>query len=785
LNQVWKRRLLTGAATLALVSAPAVAAFAQAAAPNAPAATALGRINSRDRFSSDQELLKPKPPALTPSTTNSDQLLGDGGFYMEADAVIGDDQAKTWTARGAVEARYNGRLLRANEVQFNQNNGVVTARGDVQLINPDGTVEFAKSMTMDKDFGAGIALGFSSRQSQNTKIASDDAVRLNQDAMELNKAVFTVCDICAPDGSPQSPTWSIQAERVIQDHKRQIVYYKNVVIKVKGIPVLASPVFWHVDPQAKRGSGLLAPKISIDGKRGFSYEQPYLFVLSPSADLVVSPQLNTKVNPEFNAELRERFYSGEIGGRFGYAYDNQFDSHGKKYSDLTSRSYILAQGAFAPTATWVYGFTAERVTDPLFFDRYSIPNVYDRRGLFGTDDKRLISQIYAVEQDSRSYFSIAAMSFQGLRQEDQNGTFPIVAPLVEARYEPNVKIAGGRLRLEGSGVLLDRARNVTTDIAPGEDSRRATLGGDWRSSYTFYNGARLEPFVNARGDLYNIDQYSKTDTGMHTTTRGLATVGVDASWPFFRRDKDVTIVMEPIAQLAASPRTIRYKYIPNEDSQVIDFDETNLFDSNHSPGFDYYEGGIRANVGGRATFRWDDGPTAQLLVGRAFRTEVDPTLPTRTSLNQTASDWVLAISGDVNGSFSTFARTLLDSKTGKIRRFDSGINFSNGARSNGYIRYLRDDADVNGQRTEYVQFGGQMLLSRRWGVVASSNYDMAANRPVRQELGLLYQDECTHWELVFQHNGTFDRTLRPSDKIVLRLLLATFGGTGYQRSDFR
>ncbi len=29
------------------------------------------------------------------------------------------------------------------------------------------------------------------------------------------------------------------------------------------------------------------------------------------------------------------------------------------------------------------------------------------------------------------------MSFQGLRVGDQNGTFPIVAPLIEGRYEPN------------------------------------------------------------------------------------------------------------------------------------------------------------------------------------------------------------------------------------------------------------------------------------------------------------------------------------------------------------
>ena len=218
--------------------------------------------------------------------------------------------------------------------------------------------------------------------------------------------------------------------------------------------------------------------------------------------------------------------------------------------------------------------------------------------------------------------------------------------------------------------------------------------------------------------------------------------------------------------------------------QLIELDETNLFDPNHSPGYDYYEGGIRANVGGRATLRWDDGPSAQIVFGRSLRTVPDPTLPARTSLNQTESDWVFGASADVNGTFSTFTRGLLDSQTGKIRRIEYGLNATT-ARANGYIRYLRDEVDISGTRTENVQFGGQLLVTKRWGVVASSNWDIAANVPVQQEFGLLYQDECTHWELVYQHDGTFDRTLRPSDKIILRLMLATLGGTGYQRPDFR
>ncbi len=761
LNHVWKSRLLAGATACAVCLVLSTTALAQT--PAAPA--------------------KPPAPAVS-SITNADQLMGNESFYIEADTVVRDDENHLWTAKGSVEARYQGRTLRADEVVYNSVNGVVTARGDVQLINLDGSVEFAKAMTVDKDFKTGIALAFSTRQKPNAKLIADEAVRLNQDAMELNKAVFTVCDICAPDGTPEEPTWSIQAEQVIQDHKRQIVFYKHVVIRIKGHPVVKLPVFWHVDPTAKRGSGLLAPKIALDSRRGFSYEQPYLFVISPSQDIVIAPQINTKVYPFLEGEYRKRFYSGEVDARFGITDDAMFDGSGRKYGDISARSYILAQGAFAPTEHWTYGFSAERVTDPLLFNRYAIPNVYDQRGLYSADDQRLLSQVYAVEQSSGSYVSVAAMSFQGLRPGDNNGTFPLVAPLVEAHFEPPGQVLGGRLRLDGGGVLLSRDRNIVTDTAPGMDSRRGTIGGDWRGAYTLADGIRLEPFANARTDLYNVDDISALNTGMHTTSRVLATAGMDLSWPFFRREGDSTLVLEPLAQIAISPRTTVNPLIPNEDSTVFSFDETTLFDANKSPGFDYYEGGARINVGGRATVRWDDGGSAQLMAGRSYRTRVDPTLPAGTSLNQTASDWILAATAQPAAAFSGFTRARIDGSTGRVNTMEVGVNgFS--PRANGFIRYLYDSVDLPGQKMQNAQVGGQFLITNRWGLTASANYDIAAHVPVLEEFGLLYQDECTHWELVYQHDGTYNRTLHPSDKIILRLMLVTLGGTGYQRPDFR
>src|SRR5580698_6014966 len=46
------------------------------------------------------DVRKPPPPA---PTLTPDDGLGDQGFYLEADTLMRDDKANTWTATGKVE----------------------------------------------------------------------------------------------------------------------------------------------------------------------------------------------------------------------------------------------------------------------------------------------------------------------------------------------------------------------------------------------------------------------------------------------------------------------------------------------------------------------------------------------------------------------------------------------------------------------------------------------------------------------------------------------------------
>lgn len=785
-----KRAMLAGAALAVLAQSPAHAA-----------------LGSRGH---------PKPAlAGQPAAKQAPQPdgLADDEMYLEADLVTRDDKAKHTTAEGNVQMRYQGRTLRADRVTYDEGadgqQGVIRAFGHVQIVNPDGSIEYADELTLDDKMSAGVARGFAARLADNGKIASSTAVRRSNMIQELNRAIYTPCTVCTAKGQNKRPTWSIAADRVVQDKKRRLIFYRNARIHVLGVPLLYFPIFWHADPTADRVSGFLTPSLGSSRRRGFTYEQPYYWAASPSTDVILSPQINTKVNPFLNGEIRKRFYSGDMDVRFGYTHEREVDGNGDKFGDATNKSYILARGDFHLDDDWLLGFTAERVSDPLLFDAYDVPKVYETRGPFVADDRRLISQLYAIRQTQRNYFSAAAMSIQGLRPSttvpgafEDSGTFPLIAPLVEDRFSPDSSVLGGRLRLTGSAVALTRDQSPDNPALPGIDSRRVTAQADWRRTFTSTSGLRLDPFISVRGDFYSLgDVPNASGVGAHSGTegRGLATAGADLSYPLYRRWRDSTVVLEPLVQVAVSPNAKQIVighdatgapiYL-NEDSATFEFDETNLFSTDKFPGYDLYEDGARINVAGRGTILWDDGRHASLLIGRSFRNEKNLVFAPGSGLRSQASDWIVAADAQPLKNLTMYTRARLDGETLKIHRIEAGANASTKWGS-GFVRYLSNDAEVtglpgtlNGSKQENLDVGGELYFGKNWGASLYGSRDMVENAWAVRDVGVFYRDDCVRVDVIYRKQDTeifvqdnnVLRQLGRNEQVLIRLTLATLGG---------
>jgi LPS-assembly protein len=696
---------------------------------------------------------------------------------------------------GNVELHYDARTLTGGLVHYDLKTGRVSGDKGMQITGDDGTTEFAQTFDFDTKLQTGTATGFSALLPKDAKLAAASIERKSPTLTELTRAIFTPCAICDVNGAPKTPSFSISAEHVVRDEERCDITYQNAVIRLKGVPVFYTPYFSHPDPSVDEASGLMPPKFGQTKRLGVSVELPYLWVLSPQSDLVISPQVNTNVLPFLNFDYRRRFYTGTMDVRFGYTHDNDFNSDGIKFGPDRTKAYILADGFFQPTKEWDWGYTIQEARDRRLFDQYNIADLYNAQGLFLNDDRRLINQLYAVRQGDRSYFSIAAMSFQslrtissaapdafGIRPLEDDKTLPIVAPLVEFRFEPEGGFLGGRLRLIGSGALVELDRSATTPGTLGEDSRRATIQGEWRRSFTLANGLRIEPFGQLRADAYNLSDLPAGTTGTHNPIRNIETIGVDLSYPLIKRSANFTTIIEPIVQVAVSPDTKLYPQIPNEDSVAFDFDQTNLFSPNKFPGYDLYEGGQRVNAGVQTTVDWGQGRSLRVLAGRSFRQDDDPVFAPRTSLDQRASDWIASVDVTPVPGLSVFADAQLSNSGLTPHRIEAGANVAVG-RAQGYFRYFKEDQDFSGTPREDVEAAGEFFFNNNWGFTANAIRDLQNDVWRRRGGGIIYKDDCLRFDFVFQREENPVLGTRSSQTFVVRLTLATFGNAGYRNNN--
>lgn len=694
------------------------------------------------------------------------------------------------TLEGSVELQYKDRTLKAEKVSQDPATDTIRAQGGVELYQPNGTVQFADSLIFNQSLTTGVARGFSSRLPQNATIAADSLIQRDENFAELNQAIFTMCDICEADGvTPKVPTWTIEAEKVVRDIADQSINYRNATIRIKGVPVLWTPFFSHADPEAERKSGLLAPDFSATRRRGFSYEQPILWAISPHQDLVVSPQINTEVNPFANLAYRRRFYTGMVEARFGGTYERDFNSGGLQFGDNQVKAYVLAYGAFEPSVDWRWGFTAEAARDRRLFDQYSISLERQDRGIYRADDRRLISQLYAERQTERSYFSTAALAFQSLRPVsgpanpfgvfplEENDILPVVLPLAELRYEPEGPVLGGRLRVVGTSASIARDKSPLLTGGPGVDSRRVSLELDWRRALTFSTGVRLEPFAHLRGDAYSTADLSLIDQKARSSGRAIPTAGLDVSWPFVRQGARVTAIIEPVIQLVASPDTRFDPDIPNEDSIAFDFDDTNLFEFNKFPGYDLYEGGRRLNAGIVTSLDFGTDRSLRLLIGQSFRDDPDPNFPLHTGLGDRTSDWVFGAEAVPVAGLSLYARGRLDDLN--LQRIEGGVNATLD-RGSTYLRYMRVERDFQGRPREDIEGAAEVFLTKNWGLVGDAVRDLEQKSWRRRSVGVVYRDECLRFEVLYQRDNNPVLGTKASQSIAVRLTLATLGDTGYR-----
>lgn len=693
---------------------------------------------------------------------------------LDADNIFVSEADNTVIAEGNVEAKYEGRILRADRLIYFRDTDRVRAMGNVVVIDADGSESFANEIETSSNLVDGYAIGFSTRTPEGGVAVAESAVRSSEGYNALEKIVYTSCEVCDEN---DRPTWAIRARRAVLDDQTEMMSYRDAVLEIAGLPVLYLPYFAHPDPSSERRSGLLPPDFGSSSKLGVYYQQPYYWAISPYQDLTISPRIMANVNPLLEVQYRKRFWSGSVQADFSLTEEQEFDSDGEKFGEKELRGHIFAEGGFEIRPGWSWGFAIEQVSDDLYTRRYDIEGENSDRGLYAGQPRYLLNQLYTQAQAQDWYFDSSILTFETNRDNDSDARLPRALPLM---FGEKLIDYGkyGTVALSGSTAILERELGV--------DSYRASGGVEWNANRVLPGGVLLNPFAESRFDYYQLDD---TPSGVGEVSRGVATIGSRISYPLYRPGKVVDLIVEPEAMVAYGTSGANNPDIPIEDSLFYELDESSLFEANAASGFDTYEGGSKASLGTSITARWKNGMSISALGGRRWRDMSDPIFDVGSNLDGTTSDWVAGISADFGNPLRLETRVRLDDDDFKLNRIDARVN-TNIWRFRGNARYYRIDGGItsSGLNDEGIQVTADFKVTDNYYFLYGLSRDISGRvnsagalsdpRDISQSIGLAYEDDCSRFEVSFERSEALDRTLGPTDSIKFRFALKTLGGLG-------
>jgi LPS-assembly protein len=722
----------------------------------------------------------------------SQPLPGNRDVVVEADDIENDDANNQIIATGNVIVEYDGRTLRADRLTYDLTARRIYALGNVQIFDPDGTQRFADEIEVDENLVDGYASNFSTRLPSGATAIARSAVREASGINALDKVIYTACQVCEETGG--TPTWSLRARRAVLNQETQMISYRDAVLEVAGIPVFYLPYFTHPDPTSDRRSGLLVPRFGVSSKLGAFYQQPYYWTISDSSDVAIAPAVYGKVNPLLEIDYRKRFYSGQIRINASGTNEQEFDSDGEKFGEKAWRSHLFAEGRFAINTHWTWGFGAEYASDDLYTRRYDITGENETRGLYESQPRELLSQIFAQGQGENFYVDAAVFKIQSLQAGEDDATIPFVSPLAFA--ERTFDFGGaGQFAVNLSSAILNRDE--------GADSRRVSLGADWQANRILPGGFVAEPFAEIRGDYYGLDEEV---SGEEDVTRAVGTVGARLSWPLARYGESFDMLVEPMAMVAYGTPTPNEEAIPIEDNQLFELDEASLFDASAAPGYDLYEGGTKAAFGVSGTASWRSGLQARVTAGVRWRDETDPAFTEFSGIDESRSDYIASAAIDYGKTLKLSGAVRLDNNDFTLNQLDLRASVQLD-RLRGAIRYYAIDESIAPleRRDEGFDAFAEFKLTEHWSLKYNQLRDVAGTtvalrdpvtnrilrdpvtnerltesrpRNIRQSFGLAWTDECSRFEIAYERQDAVDRSIGPSESIQFRFFLLSLGTVG-------
>lgn len=246
--------------------------------------------------------IQPSSETLDPEQTTSTITADYGHYNPLGDSVL----------EGNVVIDQQGRMIRADKITLDKTQTFAKAEGRVQMAQ-GGLLAQSDQINYNLRTQIGdLNNSFYIAEQQHAHGHADKIARISPTVAVLENATYSTCP---PD---QSPTWKIQADRIVLDQDTGRGVTRNTKLYIKNTPVMAVPYFnFPIDD--RRTTGILNPSFGYTNDGGAQIAVPIYLNLAPHYDATLTPRYlggrGAMIEGEFRY-LTENFGQGMLWGGY-------------------------------------------------------------------------------------------------------------------------------------------------------------------------------------------------------------------------------------------------------------------------------------------------------------------------------------------------------------------------------------------------------------------------------------------------------------------------------------
>lgn len=679
-------------------------------------------------------------------------------IYFSADEMQNDQKLSTITATGNVNIVRDNLTVQADKVIYNQKEDIITAVGNVILVEKDGNVIFSDYVRLTDKMSAGEMDNIKVIMKDKSQIAAKRVRRLDNDNKVMDNAIYSPCNVC----TGEDPLWALKARKVRHNAEKKDVYYNDAILELKGVPILYSPFLSHPDPTVKRRSGFMTPSIASSSYLGAAIQPKYFWAISDNEDLLLSPTFSTDKGIVWGGNYNKYVYRGELNADGTFMTD--------KDDDDQHRGNLFLKGRYEVNDYWLADADINYTSDRNYLKDMSLPK---------QDDAWLTSSMRMQGFDNRNYASIESYYYQLVSYDMKEYDKPAVLPLFNYENIGDVGKYGAYNKTNLNFASVYREEETNT--------QRFSMINSWNLPYTSPYGEKYRMVASVKSDLYYVDNYvnSEKDEFNGGVARVFPQLGMEWKLPFVRATETSRQILEPTIVAVAAPNGGNKKdKIPNEDSQDVELDDTNILDLDRYSGYDRNDTGSRISYG----FNWSSygditGRTTAFLA-QSYKFDKDESFTSTSEENNGYfSDYVGRIYANPNDYLDLNYRFRMDKDTYDLNYSELGATVGPSL-LNAYVSYIylkenKDSSliDDNGRKEIYTSLNA--MLTQYWSIHVYNRQDLTDRGGSLEHGGnLTYEDECFKLITYLRKDNSSDPDYRGDFEIGATFFLKTLGGTG-------